>query len=81
MPNDRVKKIETSLRELEPEGSGNPEVTTEEPITTTSPIGNNWSLSNVVVLQSSSSGKKKRDLFDPDVEFNSTKISVNFVIF
>jgi hypothetical protein len=67
-----------SLRELEL-GSGNQEVTTEEPISTSSPIGSIWSLSNVVVLQSSTSGKKKRGLFDPDVEFNSTKISVNFV--
>jgi hypothetical protein len=77
-PNDK-RNFELSLRELEP-GSGNPEVTTEEPITTTSSPsnGNVWSLENVVVIEAntSSSGRKKRDIFDPNVTFSSVQETV-----
>ncbi len=87
--NDK-RNNELSLRVLEL-GSGTTEVTTEEPITTTSeePItttssllnGNIWPLENVVVIEASSSGRKKRDVFYPNETFSSvqTEVMLTFI--
>ncbi len=72
LPNE---KRNFSARELDM-GSGNPDVTTEEPITIIEPLGNIWFISNVVIIQAVSSGKKKRSTFDPKTEFASVETSV-----
>jgi hypothetical protein len=74
--NDK-RNNELSLRVLEL-GSGDPDVTTEEPITTTSSSlnGNIWPLENVVVIEASSSGRKKRDVFYPNETFSSVQAEV-----
>jgi hypothetical protein len=81
----RIKKRNISLHELE-FGSGYPEVTTEEPDTTSVlptnktilPLGNIWSLRNVVVLQSSSNRLKKRSDSDPSIIFKRVEEMVMF---
>ena len=79
------KKRNLSLNELELGlGSGYPDVTTEEPETTTVlpttilPLGNIWSLRNVVVLQSSSNRLKKRSDNDPTIIFKQVEEMVIF---
>jgi len=59
-------------------GSGNPDVTTEGPTTTMYPNMNSWSLSNVVIIQGLSTGRKKRSGFDPNTEFSTVETTVFF---
>ncbi len=75
-PNDK-RNFELSFRALGL-GSGDQDVTTQEPISTTtsSSNGNIWSLENVVVIEASSNGRKKRDIVNPNVTFSFVEQSV-----
>jgi hypothetical protein len=72
---NKIPAIELEGLEL---GSGSTDFTTLQTssVTTTAatnlPIKQSWTINNVVVLLSkSSSNKKKRDTFDPNIEFNT----------